>query len=348
MKGVAKLAPGEGHVAYAERPDVVAGPGEVVIDLLAAGICGTDLHIAAGEYPCLPPVTMGHEFCGRVAELGPGVESDWADARVTSETFFSTCGCAAGVALDGRASARSASRSGRTSTVRSRRASACRLATCTGCRPRSAIGRRRSVSRSPASATRSRIPRASMPATRCSSSGRARSGCWRRRSRAATADACTSAARRRRGAARARAQLRLRDVDGGSAVRRRRARRRRRMLRRRARDRHGARGHQPRRHARADGAAGRARDRALRRDLLQGVARPLGLRGESGRLAPRAAPARRGRDPARTSDQRRRGAGRLRARVCALARPRASSSCSSHRAGFEPALSSCKQIIDHR
>lgn len=92
MKGVAKLAYGEGHVAYAERPDVVAGPGEVVIDLLAAGICGTDLHIAAGEYPCLPPVTMGHEFCGRVAELGPGVESAWAGARVTSETFFSTCG----------------------------------------------------------------------------------------------------------------------------------------------------------------------------------------------------------------------------------------------------------------
>ena len=51
-------------MAYAERPDAVAGPGEVVIELLAAGICGTDLHIEAGEYPCLPPVTMGHELCG--------------------------------------------------------------------------------------------------------------------------------------------------------------------------------------------------------------------------------------------------------------------------------------------
>jgi threonine dehydrogenase-like Zn-dependent dehydrogenase len=48
MKGVAKLAPGPGHVAYAERPEVSAGPGEVVIELLAAGICGTDLHIEAG------------------------------------------------------------------------------------------------------------------------------------------------------------------------------------------------------------------------------------------------------------------------------------------------------------
>jgi L-iditol 2-dehydrogenase len=92
MKGVAKLASGAGHVAYAERPDAVAGPGEVVIELLAAGICGTDLHIEAGEYPCLPPVTMGHELCGRVVELGPAVDEAWGDARVTSETFFSTCG----------------------------------------------------------------------------------------------------------------------------------------------------------------------------------------------------------------------------------------------------------------
>ena len=92
MKGVAKLAPGPGHVEYAERPDAVAGPGEVVISLLAAGICGTDLHIEAGEYPSVPPVTMGHEFCGVVAELGAGVDSSWAGARVTSETFFSTCG----------------------------------------------------------------------------------------------------------------------------------------------------------------------------------------------------------------------------------------------------------------
>ena len=63
-----------------------------MIDLLAAGICGTDLHIEAGEYPSVPPVTMGHEFCGVVAELGAGVDAAWLGARVTSETFYSTCG----------------------------------------------------------------------------------------------------------------------------------------------------------------------------------------------------------------------------------------------------------------
>jgi 2-desacetyl-2-hydroxyethyl bacteriochlorophyllide A dehydrogenase len=92
VKGVAKLAAGPGNVAYADRPDMTAGPDEVVIELLAAGVCGTDLHIEAGEYPSVPPVTMGHELCGVVAELGPGVDAAWAGARVTSETFFSTCG----------------------------------------------------------------------------------------------------------------------------------------------------------------------------------------------------------------------------------------------------------------
>src|SRR3954453_4249861 len=92
MRGVTNLAPGPGPVAHAEPPDAVAGTGEVVIELLAAGICGTDLHIEAGEYPCVPPMTMGHEFCGRVVELGPGVDGAWAQARVTSETFYSTCG----------------------------------------------------------------------------------------------------------------------------------------------------------------------------------------------------------------------------------------------------------------
>lgn len=92
MRGVAKLAAGPGHVGYVERPDAVAGPGQVVVELRAAGVCGTDLHIEAGEYPAVPPVTMGHELCGVVAELGEGVDEAWLDERVTAETFYSTCG----------------------------------------------------------------------------------------------------------------------------------------------------------------------------------------------------------------------------------------------------------------
>ena len=92
MIGLAKLAPGEGNVDLAERPERAPGPGEVALDVAAAGVCGTDLHIWLGEYDSVPPVTMGHEVCGTVAERGEGVDAGWEGARVAVETFFSTCG----------------------------------------------------------------------------------------------------------------------------------------------------------------------------------------------------------------------------------------------------------------
>jgi L-iditol 2-dehydrogenase len=92
VRGLAKLASGPGNVAIAERPDPSAGPGHVVLDVAAAGICGTDLHIHDGEYAAVPPVTMGHEVAGTVAELGDGVDRSWLGARVVTETYFSTCG----------------------------------------------------------------------------------------------------------------------------------------------------------------------------------------------------------------------------------------------------------------
>jgi L-iditol 2-dehydrogenase len=92
VQGLTKLAPGPGHVALAERPERDPGPGEVVLDVVAAGICGTDLHIEAGEYPSVPPVTMGHEVSGVVAALGDGVPTSWLGRPVATETYASTCG----------------------------------------------------------------------------------------------------------------------------------------------------------------------------------------------------------------------------------------------------------------
>jgi L-iditol 2-dehydrogenase len=92
MLGVAKLAAGRGHVGLAERPEPEAAPGHVVLEVVAAGICGTDLHIEDGEYASLPPVTMGHEVSGVVAALGEGVDHAWLGERVVTETYFSTCG----------------------------------------------------------------------------------------------------------------------------------------------------------------------------------------------------------------------------------------------------------------
>ncbi len=92
MLGLTKLAPGAGNVGLSERPEREPGAGEALLEVRAAGICGTDLHIEAGEYPSVPPVTMGHEVCGVVLAGGGAAP---VGTRVVSETFFSTCGSCA-------------------------------------------------------------------------------------------------------------------------------------------------------------------------------------------------------------------------------------------------------------
>ena len=47
-------------------------PGEVLVRVEAAGLCGTDRHLFKGEFPCTPPVTLGHEFSGIVVGRGTG------------------------------------------------------------------------------------------------------------------------------------------------------------------------------------------------------------------------------------------------------------------------------------
>jgi propanol-preferring alcohol dehydrogenase len=54
-----------------ERPR--PGPGEVVVQVRAAGVCHSDLHVLEGIAPFPTPMTLGHEGCGTVAEIGPGV-----------------------------------------------------------------------------------------------------------------------------------------------------------------------------------------------------------------------------------------------------------------------------------
>lgn len=101
MKAILKTGPGEGNVELRVHPDPSPGPGEVVLEVAAAGICGTDLHILHDEFETRPPVVMGHETSGRVVALGKGVTGVMEGARVTTETYFDTCGrCAA--CRDGR------------------------------------------------------------------------------------------------------------------------------------------------------------------------------------------------------------------------------------------------------
>jgi len=87
---VIKSAEGAGHMALARLIVRAPDPGEVRLDVAAAGVCGTDVHIADGEWPCRPPVALGHEVTGTVRDVGAGVSPEWIGARVACETFFST------------------------------------------------------------------------------------------------------------------------------------------------------------------------------------------------------------------------------------------------------------------
>lgn len=93
MKALRKLAGGPGGVELVEIPRPMPAEGQVLLEVVRAGICGTDLHILHGHFDKVrPPVTLGHEFAGRVAQVGPGVEGWRLGERVVSETVAHTCG----------------------------------------------------------------------------------------------------------------------------------------------------------------------------------------------------------------------------------------------------------------
>jgi len=64
----------------------------VVAEVAACGICGTDLHIWHDEFKSWPPVVLGHEYVGRIVEVGEGAEGWAAGDRVVCEQHAGACG----------------------------------------------------------------------------------------------------------------------------------------------------------------------------------------------------------------------------------------------------------------
>lgn len=62
-----------GRAVVAEVPDPTPGPREVVVEVAACGLCGTDLHILQGEFAPKLPIVPGHEFAGEVVGVGTRV-----------------------------------------------------------------------------------------------------------------------------------------------------------------------------------------------------------------------------------------------------------------------------------
>ena len=95
MRALVITGPGSARVEDVEVP--VPGPGQVVVDVRRAGICGTDVELFTGQLAYFAqgktrfPLRPGHEWCGVVSALGAGVDPGWLGGRVTGDTMLG-CG----------------------------------------------------------------------------------------------------------------------------------------------------------------------------------------------------------------------------------------------------------------
>ena len=100
MKALQKIEPAFGLTFRDVEPPSSPAHGEVIVAVGATGVCGTDVHIYewTGGYEIMRqamPVTIGHEFAGTVAAVGPGVKGLVQGTRVAVRPSV-VCGqCAA-------------------------------------------------------------------------------------------------------------------------------------------------------------------------------------------------------------------------------------------------------------
>ena len=94
MKALVKREPGKG-IWMEQVPVPTPGANEVLIKLEKTAICGTDLHIYKwdewSQRTIKPGLVIGHEFVGRIVELGAGVTGYKVGDRVSAEGHI-VCG----------------------------------------------------------------------------------------------------------------------------------------------------------------------------------------------------------------------------------------------------------------
>jgi len=91
MKAMRLHAPG-GPLSCDELPVPDPGPGELLLQVAACGVCRTDLHVVDGELPGIHcPLTPGHEIVGRVVSAGAGARLA-AGERIGVPWLGATCG----------------------------------------------------------------------------------------------------------------------------------------------------------------------------------------------------------------------------------------------------------------
>jgi threonine dehydrogenase-like Zn-dependent dehydrogenase len=97
MRAFVLTAPGEYAVQEVAAP--VAGPGEAVVDVERAGVCGTDVEFFTGDMAYLHeghssyPMRLGHEWAGTVRAVAEGVDRGWVGRRVMGDTMIGDGTC---------------------------------------------------------------------------------------------------------------------------------------------------------------------------------------------------------------------------------------------------------------
>lgn len=91
MRALVITGPHQAEIRDVAPP--VPAPGDVVVDVQRAGICGTDIELFTGEMQYLHegvttfPIRIGHEWMGTVSAVGEGVDPFWVGRRVTGDTM---------------------------------------------------------------------------------------------------------------------------------------------------------------------------------------------------------------------------------------------------------------------
>jgi len=92
MKAVVKYGKGKGLVEIRDVPEPTMKEDEVLIEVKAVAVCGSDLHIYHDNHPYWPPVVLGHEFSGVIVDVGKEVKGWKIGDRIVSETRTGSCG----------------------------------------------------------------------------------------------------------------------------------------------------------------------------------------------------------------------------------------------------------------
>ncbi|WP_172652731.1 zinc-binding dehydrogenase [Rhodococcus opacus] len=97
MKGITTVLTGPGSLDQREFALSDPAPGGILLQMIRANVCGSEVHILKGHHPVIQPgCALGHEGVGRVERLGSGVSTDFAGQPLAegdrvAATYFDTC-----------------------------------------------------------------------------------------------------------------------------------------------------------------------------------------------------------------------------------------------------------------